>query len=84
MFGRVWNRKGLIRVLIPGNGKTWKEYSKKYTNVDLVFPVMIKILLSHQGLFNLFADLRKTFIGSQQRTLRIVCFDLQSRYASKK
>ena len=61
-----------------------KNTREKYTNVDLIFPVMIEILLSCQGLFNLFPDLHKTLLGSQQRTLRIVCFDLQSRYASKK
>jgi hypothetical protein len=80
----MWNRKGLIRILIPTIGKTWKEYSKKYTNIDLVFPVMIEILLSCQGLFKQFPDLSKTLLGSQQKTLGIVCFDFQSRYTSKK
>ena len=75
----------MIRVLIPRISKILeKRDSKKYTNVDLVFPMMIEILLSRQTLFNLLPDLSKTLLGAQQSTMGLVGLDLQPRYASEK
>jgi hypothetical protein len=81
----MWNRKSLIRVLIPRISKILEKWdSKKYTNVDLAFPMMIEILLSRQTLFNLLPDLSKTLLGAQQSTMGLIGLDLQPRYASEK